>query len=123
MRLGLRLTNRPGPLRVPGWHSNPRQAQTGPRSAPAGVRLAGLLPWLVMPQADTARAAMPPCAPKAAQRVFVGKTPDRVASVLLADGQGRNRLALRVDADGRASIEFLDADGKVVQRVGPSAPR
>ena len=23
-----------------------------------------------------------------------------------------------VDADGRASIEFLDADGKVVQRVG-----
>ena len=62
-------------------------------------------------------------APKAAQRVFIGKTPDRVASVLLADGQGRNRLALKVDADGRASIEFLDADGKVVQRVGPSAPR
>ncbi|PYQ79243.1 MAG: hypothetical protein DMG03_26355 [Acidobacteria bacterium] len=72
---------------------------------------------------DAAVARVRAGAPKAAQRVFVGKTPDRVASVLLADGQGRNRLALRVDADGRASIEFLDADGKVVQRVGPNAPR
>ena len=58
-------------------------------------------------------------APKAAQRVFVGKSRDRVASVQLADAQGRNRLALKVDADGAASIEFLDADGKVVRRVGP----
>ena len=72
---------------------------------------------------DAAVARVRARAPKAAQRVFIGKTPDRVASVLLADGQGRNRLALKVDADGRASIEFLDADGKVVQRVGPSAPR
>jgi catechol 2,3-dioxygenase-like lactoylglutathione lyase family enzyme len=58
-------------------------------------------------------------APKPAQRVFVGKTRDRVASVQLADAQGRNRLALEVDADGAASLEFLDADGKVVRRVGP----
>jgi len=58
-------------------------------------------------------------APKAAQRVFVGKTRDRVASVTLADAQGRARLALKVDADGAASIEFLDAGGKVIQRVAP----
>lgn len=58
-------------------------------------------------------------APPVAQRVFVGKDRDRTASVLLADAQGRNRLALRVDAEGRASIEFLDADGKVVQRLAP----
>lgn len=58
-------------------------------------------------------------APKAAQRVFVGKTRDRVAGVMLADGQGRPRLALKVDADGNASIEFLDAGGKVVQRIAP----
>ena len=38
---------------------------------------------------------------------------------MLADAQGHNRLALKVDAAGNASIEFLDADGKVVQRVGP----
>ncbi|HJZ73010.1 MAG TPA: hypothetical protein VKE51_14795 [Vicinamibacterales bacterium] len=58
-------------------------------------------------------------APKPAQRVFVGKTRDRVASVVLADARGRNRLALKVDGDGAASIEFLDADGKVVQRIAP----
>jgi catechol 2,3-dioxygenase-like lactoylglutathione lyase family enzyme len=72
---------------------------------------------------DAAVARVRAAAPKAAQRVFVGKTTDRGASVLLADAQGRNRLVLKVDADGRASIEFLDADGNVVQRVGPNAPR
>jgi hypothetical protein len=55
----------------------------------------------------------------AAQRVFVGKTRDRVAGVMLADAQGRSRLALKVDPDGNASIEFLDVDGKVVQRLTP----
>jgi hypothetical protein len=59
-------------------------------------------------------------APKAAQRLFVGKTRDRAARVVLSDAQGRNRLALSVDAEGRSSIEFLDENGKVVQRVGPA---
>ena len=68
---------------------------------------------------DAAMAKLRASAPKAAQRVFVGKSRDRVAAVMLADAQGRNRLALKVDADGNASIEFLDADGKVVQRVAP----
>jgi len=68
---------------------------------------------------EAAVARVRAAAPKPAQRVFVGKSRDRVASVLLADAQGRNRLALKVDADGGASIEFLDADGKVVQRVAP----
>jgi hypothetical protein len=63
----------------------------------------------------TARAA----APKPAQRVFVGKGGDRVASVVLSDAHGRNRLALKVDAEGNASIEFLDAEGKVVRRITP----
>lgn len=61
-------------------------------------------------------------APQPAQRVFVGKSRDRVASVQLADAQGRNRLRLKVEASGAASIEFLDADGKVVRRVGPDGP-
>ena len=56
-------------------------------------------------------------APKPAQRVFVGKTRDKAASVQLSDAEGRPRLTLRVDADGAAVIEFLDADGKVVRRV------
>lgn len=62
-------------------------------------------------------------APKPAQRVFVGKSTDRVASVQLSDAQGHPRLALKVDPDGHASIEFLDADGKVVQRVAPDSSR
>jgi hypothetical protein len=69
---------------------------------------------------DAAISQVRAAAPKAAQRVFVGKTGDRVASVVLADAQGRNRLALRVDADGNASIEFLDAQGKVVQKIAPA---
>jgi catechol 2,3-dioxygenase-like lactoylglutathione lyase family enzyme len=44
---------------------------------------------------------------------------DRAASVALADAQGRNRLTLTVDPDGAASIQFLDADGRVVQRIAP----
>lgn len=59
-------------------------------------------------------------APRPAQRVYVGRSRDRVASVLLADAEGRNRLVLKVDAAGTASIEFLDADGKVVQRLSPA---
>lgn len=70
-------------------------------------------------QRDAAIAQVRATAPKSAQRVFVGKTLDRVASVMLSDAQGRNRLALKVDADGNASIEFLDAEGKVIQRVAP----
>jgi hypothetical protein len=58
-------------------------------------------------------------APKPAQRVLVGKTRDRAATVILSEAEGRNRLALKVEADGAASIEFLDADGKVVQKLGP----
>lgn len=70
-------------------------------------------------QRDAAIARLRAAAPKSAQRVFVGKTLDRVASVMLSDALGRNRLALKVDADGNASIEFLDAEGKVIQRVAP----
>lgn len=70
---------------------------------------------------ETARAAalakVRAAAPKAAQRVFVGKTRDRASSVQLSDAQGRPRLRLSVDAEGAAVIDFLDATGKVVRRV------
>jgi hypothetical protein len=69
---------------------------------------------------DAAIAQIRAAAPKPAQRVFVGKSGDRVASVVLADAQGRSRLALKVDADGSASIEFLDGQGKVVQKIAPA---
>jgi hypothetical protein len=56
--LGLRLTNQPGPLRVPGWHSNsdkPRQARTRPRWCPPGGP--GCSTAHDAPQTDAARTA------------------------------------------------------------------
>lgn len=38
---------------------------------------------------------------------------NRDAEILIADTQGRDRIALRVDADGEARIEVRDAEGKV----------
>jgi hypothetical protein len=58
-------------------------------------------------------------APPGPRRVFVGKNTDKSATVSLADAQGKIRLSLQVDADGAASIEFLDAAGKVTQRFPP----
>jgi hypothetical protein len=68
---------------------------------------------------EAAIARIRAAAPRPAQRVFVGKSGDRVASVVLSDAQGRSRLALKVEPDGSASIEFLDDAGKVVQRIAP----
>ena len=62
-----------------------------------------------------ARASMPP----SPRRVFVGKNTDRSAAIMLADANGKPRLNLRVDAEGAASIEFLDANGKVTHQVPP----
>lgn len=60
-----------------------------------------------------ARASMP----ASPRRVFVGKETDRSAAIMLADADGHPRLRLRVEAAGQASIEFLDRDGKVTQRI------
>lgn len=51
------------------------------------------------------------------RRVFVGKNADKASMVSLSDAEGKARLVMTVAADGNASIEFLDADGKVVQRI------
>jgi hypothetical protein len=64
---------------------------------------------------QAARASAPP----GPRRVFVGKSGDKAATVSLADASGKPRLVLKVDADGAASVDFLDADGKSVRRLGP----
>ena len=51
------------------------------------------------------------------QRLFVGKDRSRAAIVNLFDGKGQPRLVLKVDADGASSIEFLDANGHVTNRL------
>ena len=56
-------------------------------------------------------------APAGPRRVFVGKNAERAASVSLADANGKPRLTLTVDASGNPRIEFLDENGKIVERL------
>jgi len=53
------------------------------------------------------------------RRIWVGKNEDGAARVELRDANGKKRLVLEVLADGVASLNFLDADGNVVNRVVP----
>jgi len=51
------------------------------------------------------------------QRLFAGKDRERASLVMLADAAGKPRLTLKVQANGTATIEFLDAQGKVTTRL------
>jgi hypothetical protein len=51
-----------------------------------------------------------------AKRMFVGKQSED-AIVRLADKEGHPRLVLKVDSQGRPTIEFLDKHGNVVRRI------
>ena len=53
-------------------------------------------------------------------RLFLGRTEAAEAMLALRDAAGRPRLRLSVSPDGRPSIEFLDASGRVVRRVSPT---
>jgi len=68
-------------------------------------------------EAAIARGAMP------AQRLFVGKRPDKSSTVLLADRKGHARLRLLVDSLGSARIEFLDDSGHVTRSLTGSDAR
>lgn len=59
-----------------------------------------------------------PGEPLFAQRVYVGRDPAKTALVLLSDKMGHPRLRLSVDSLGKASLDFLDADGKVTRSIG-----
>jgi len=61
---------------------------------------------------------------KGAPRLTIGKDDDRAISLRLKDAKGRDRLVLRVTAEGTPSVEALDETGKVVNRVSdlPQAP-
>lgn len=53
------------------------------------------------------------------RRVWVGRGKNDSAVVSLADANGRKRIVMRVAADGKASLNFLDADGHVVRSFIP----
>lgn len=50
------------------------------------------------------------------RRVWVGRTDDGNASVLLMDSQGRPRIRMQVTKDGAPALSFLDEKGQVVRK-------
>ena len=50
-------------------------------------------------------------------RLVLGKDRDRSMGIALKDSQGRNRLVLRIGADGNPIIQFFNADGKVTNQM------
>ena len=61
--------------------------------------------------------------PLAATRLYAGRDVDRNAVVNLFDPLGRVRLRLRVDSSGRASVDFLDDQGRVTFSLPDSVTR
>jgi hypothetical protein len=75
-----------------------------------------------MPEGPAREAALrnwaaPGGVPLAVQRVFMGRDPERNATLTLADPAGKPRLRLMVDSLGTPRLEFLDANGKVTMRL------
>ncbi|HZU22965.1 MAG TPA: hypothetical protein VE998_09050 [Terriglobales bacterium] len=74
------------------------------------------------PQRDAAIKSLRDSGQLGAQRVFLGKNPDRSAALLLADSKGQPRLRASVDAAGNPKLEFLDDAGKVLYSLPPVKP-
>ncbi|MFN7992467.1 MAG: hypothetical protein U0Q18_02640 [Bryobacteraceae bacterium] len=55
--------------------------------------------------------------PGDAQRAYLGRAADRSVGLMLKDQQGRDRMVLRVGADGAPVLSLLDAEGKVVAQL------
>lgn len=78
---------------------------------------------------DAARKISDPTARKAAmqalidnneatqERVFLGKLRNNSTMLVMSDIKGKPRIRMRVTADGIASLEFLDENGKVTYSV------
>ena len=60
--------------------------------------------------------------PLYAERVYVGRTPNKASVVNLSDPSGRPRIRMMVDSLGTPSLEFLDEQGRVVAKL-PQAAR
>jgi hypothetical protein len=53
----------------------------------------------------------------AAPRLALGRFPDKSSNLELMDPRGRKRIVMKVAADGTPILQFLDADGKVIQQL------
>jgi hypothetical protein len=59
--------------------------------------------------------------PMGHQRIYLGRTPDKAASLTLKDQEGHARIVVRVAPDGTPSLQFLDANGKVTSELPNTA--
>jgi hypothetical protein len=59
--------------------------------------------------------------PKPRSRLLLGRQEDRSVGLNLKDVEGRSRIVIKVAADGTPTLQFLDADGKVVSQLPPPA--
>lgn len=50
-------------------------------------------------------------------RIYLGRNDDKSASLKLKDAEGRDRIIIRVAADGSPVLQFLDQSGKVVSQL------
>ncbi len=55
--------------------------------------------------------------PMVAQRVFLGRDPQKAAILTLSDQSGKARIRLAVDSTGTPALEFLDESGHVTSRI------
>jgi hypothetical protein len=55
-------------------------------------------------------------------RVYLGKEVDRGAALDLRDTEGRDRIIIKVAADGTPVLQFLDQQGKIIEQL-PKVPR
>jgi hypothetical protein len=55
--------------------------------------------------------------PKAQPRLYLGRSDDRSVSLKLKDPDGRDRIVIKVGADGAPVIQFLDQAGKIVRQL------
>ncbi|XLZ70488.1 hypothetical protein ABT364_00555 [Massilia sp. SR12] len=55
-----------------------------------------------------------------ANRIWLGNTRDKGSALQLKDAKGRVRMMLLVSAEGKAEIQMLDEQGKVVKSIEPT---
>jgi hypothetical protein len=54
-------------------------------------------------------------------RIWLGNTPGKSSALQLKDARGRTRMMLMVTPEGKAEIQMLDEQGKVVKSITPDS--